>query len=665
MELIYANDNCTGCNKCVRDCPVLIANVATDAGKVTVDSEKCIACGACFDACEHNAREYQDDTKSFFTALEAGKKISVILAPAFLANYPHEYKKVLGYLKKKGVNHIYSVSFGADITTWGYLKYITEHQFLGGISQPCPAVVNYVEKYIPELLPKMMPIHSPMMCMAIYIKKYLKCDDELAFISPCIAKKTEITDPNCYGYVKYNVTFKKLFETIGNKYQGCKEYEDELEYGMGALYPMPGGLRENVEHFLGKEQVVRQVEGEKEAYRYLHEYLERIKKNKRQPFMVDILNCSKGCIYGTATELERNTDDVMLTLSDMRNKTANAGADAKRGLFGKKTKNGSPWDESVPEKDRLVNLMKAFEDLDINDFVRKYTNKSVEIKEPAEHEMQEIFASMNKTDAASQKMNCESCGYSSCRNMARAIYNGVNVKENCVHYVKSVAENEKEKIQIAILDIEMPGINGIQAAERIREKDKKCCIIFLTAFDEFAYAKKAITVRALDYLLKPWDEKELMLVLEEAMRMAGEEKDFQKEKTEEVSEEEKRDDPEELAEDDAGENLRMNKVTEIIRDYIRENYMYDLSVQDLADKMNYSEPYFCRLFKQSFGQNFTAYLTEYRVSMAKKMLEEPTVNIKDIGKSVGYEDSNYFTKVFRRITGQSPSEYRNTVFREK
>ena len=137
--------------------------------------------------------------------------------------------------------------------------------------------------------------------------------------------------------------------------------------------------------------------------------------------MVDILNCSKGCIYGTATELERNTDDVMLTLSDMRNKTANAGADAKRGLFGKKTKNGSPWDESVPEKDRLVNLMKAFEDLDINDFVRKYTNKSVEIKEPAEHEMQEIFASMNKTDAASQKMNCESCGYSSCRNMARAI----------------------------------------------------------------------------------------------------------------------------------------------------------------------------------------------------------------------------------------------------
>ena len=47
------------------------------------------------------------------------------------------------------------------------------------------------------------------------------------------------------------------------------------------------------------------------------------------------------------------------------------------------------------------------------------------------------------------------------------------------------------------------------------------------------------------------------------------------------------------------------------------------------------------------------------------MLEQPTVNVKDVGKNVGYEDSNYFTKVFRRITGQSPTEYRNTVFREK
>lgn len=438
MELVYTNDSCTGCNKCVRECPVLTANVATEIGKVMVDGDKCIACGACFDACPHAARDFYDDTERFFADLAAGKKISVIVAPAFLANYPQEYTRILGYLKQKGVNHVCSVSFGADITTWGYLKYITEHNFVGGISQPCPAVVNYVEKYIPELIPRMVPIHSPMMCTAIYMKKYMNVTDEIAFISPCIAKKAEITDPDCGGYVSYNVTFEKLMKKIGDDYRNCQPYTDELEYGLGSLYPMPGGLRENVEHFLGREQVVRQVEGEHEAYEYLRKYAARIKEQKDLPFMVDILNCSKGCIYGTATEPERNTDDVMLTLARMRNPSVSESG--KKGLKVKKTK--SPWDKSLSEKERLANLMKAFAGLNIEDFKRNYHNHAVEIREPNAQQEAEIYASMNKNGYEEQHRDCESCGYETCKDMVRAIVNNVNVRENCVHYVRSVAEDE-------------------------------------------------------------------------------------------------------------------------------------------------------------------------------------------------------------------------------
>lgn len=441
MELIYTNDSCTGCNKCVRECPVLTANVATETGKVSVDSDKCIACGSCFDACPHNARDYYDDTERFFADLARGEDISVIVAPAFLANYPEEYTRVLGYLKAKGVKHICSVSFGADITTWGYLKYITEHNFVGGISQPCPAVVRYVEMYVPELLPMMMPIHSPMMCMAIYMKKYMNVSDKLAFISPCIAKKNEITDSNCKDFVSYNVTFEKLMKKIGDDYKNCQPYTDELEYGLGSLYPMPGGLRENVEHFLGREQVVRQVEGEHEAYRYLKDYMERVKGHKELPFMVDILNCSKGCIYGTATEPERNTDDVMLTLAKMRD----AGEHEKKSHRHKKSK--SPWAMDLAPEERLANLMKAFSGLNIEDFKRTYSNRKVEIMEPDAGKIDEIYSSMNKTDQVEQNRNCESCGYSTCKDMVRAIYNNVNVRENCVHYVRSVAEGEMQTLR--------------------------------------------------------------------------------------------------------------------------------------------------------------------------------------------------------------------------
>ncbi len=462
--LIYTNENCTGCNKCVRVCPTLVSNIAQE-GKIYVNHESCVACGACLEACGHDARAYYDDTEQFFSDLKAGKKLSVIIAPAFLANYPKEYKRVLGYLKSLGVNHIYSVSFGADITTWGYLKYITENHFIGGISQPCPAIVEYVEKYIPELLSRVMPVQSPMMCMAIYIKKYLKISDDLAFISPCIAKKIEISDKNNHGYVKYNVTFLKLMQHIGKNYTNSPEYTDELEYGLGSLYPMPGGLRENVEHFLGKGQVVRQVEGEKEAYRYLDGYLKRVKNKAELPLMVDVLNCSKGCIYGPATDPAKHTDDVLLTLCKMRD--ADHAQTQGKGIFHKKNK--SPWVKQGTPKERLANLMEAFKELNLSDFIRTYdTSKALKVKEPSEQELQSIYESMLKTTQLKQNINCGACGYDTCKDMAYAVYNKVNAKENCIHYIKELAENESQKLEKVNKEQSMEHENRMHKIDAIR-----------------------------------------------------------------------------------------------------------------------------------------------------------------------------------------------------
>ena len=124
--------------------------------------------------------------------------------------------------------------------------------------------------------------------------------------------------------------------------------------------------------------------------------------------------------------------------------------------------------------------------------------------------------------------------------------------------------------------------------------------------------------------------------------------------------------PKEGQEED-GEELgfgRQQKVMQILEEYIQSHYMYDISMQDVAQTMNYSEAYFSKLFKQCFQKNFTAYLTEFRVNEAKRQLRQPTINVKDVGKAVGYADSNYFTKVFRRITGMSPTEYRLSVFQD-
>lgn len=226
-----------------------------------------------------------------------------------------------------------------------------------------------------------------------------------------------------------------------------------------------------------------------------------------------------------------------------------------------------------------------------------------------------------------------------------------NFEGQCDIYIacngrESIALAQEKQVQIAILDIEMPGVNGLQAAEIIRKNNPECSIVFLTAFDDFGYAKKAISIHALDYILKPFGEDELLAVVEEAMRLAD------KEGKEPVQEEA----PTEYSDDAAP--VRLTLIAENMKAYVRNHYARDISLQDAAKTMNYSDAYFCKLFKQCFDKNFTTYLTEFRIEEAKRLLEQPISNMKEIGDAVGYSDANYFAKVFKRVVGCTPSEYR-------
>lgn len=235
----------------------------------------------------------------------------------------------------------------------------------------------------------------------------------------------------------------------------------------------------------------------------------------------------------------------------------------------------------------------------------------------------------------------------------------------------------REEIQIVILDISMPGMNGIEAAEAIRTKSLDCCLIFLTAYDRFEYAKKAVSVRAMEYLLKPYSQREVLAVVEEALRLTEEQDRWRSLRRQmelgaqagKTAEREEKQEREPLREAPGGEKEpfsvnRLSLMADMIQEYIRKNYMREISMSDGARAVNYSEPYFCKMFKQQFGQNFTSYVAEYRIGEAKKLLVQPNVNVKEVGERVGYPDSNYFTKVFKRMTGESPSEYRSHILKE-
>ena len=204
--------------------------------------------------------------------------------------------------------------------------------------------------------------------------------------------------------------------------------------------------------------------------------------------------------------------------------------------------------------------------------------------------------------------------------------------------------------QVAILDIEMPGVSGLEAARQIRESGHPCMILFLTAFDKFSYAREAITLRALDYLLKPCQEQELILTVEEALHLydrLGTNPDafLRGDSIEGAGEEELAD-------------RRMGQIRENIERYIREHYNTEISMQSVAKAMNYSDAYFCKLFKQCFKVNFSAWLNEYRIDRAREMLQNTRLSVREVSTACGYSDANYFARVFKRITGKTPSEYR-------
>lgn len=415
--IITDESKCIGCNKCIFACPVFSANVSIikdGVSKTHVDESKCIMCGRCLDVCSHNARDYRDDTERFMKDLSKGMKINIIAAPAVKTNFS-EYKKLAGYLCSQGNAEIYDVSLGADITTWAYLKAIKTKGLDSIISQPCPAIVNYVQKYRQDLISKLAPIHSPMMCTAVYLRKYKKIEGAICFLSPCIAKISEINDTNTHGLVEYNVTFKKLYDYLKansidlNAYTG-KEFSGQA-LGLGDIYSIPGGLKDNVYHNK-PDAWVKQVEGTELAYAYLEEYSKRLKEGMKLPVLVDILSCMHGCNMGSGTEKKADLTDIELTMHNL--KIENRGK-----LKSKPNKLAAYFDK----------LLK------LEDFERAYSPEvQKDIGQPGEEETETIYNRLLKYTEESRKRNCNACGYGSCSMMVKAIYNGYNHIENCIDY---------------------------------------------------------------------------------------------------------------------------------------------------------------------------------------------------------------------------------------
>ena len=452
---------CVGCNRCIRVCPIEGANhVFSEEGqiKVSINSDKCIACGFCLETCRHKVRDYGDDMIRFIEDLKRGDAISIMAAPALYVN-PNG-GRLLAWLKQMGVRKVYDVSIGADICTWAHIRLIQENTQKSVITQPCPAIVDYILKYKPEIIKYLSPVHSPMLCTAIYMQKYDKITDNIAALSPCIAKAHEF---EATGKIKYNITFKRLFEYVrdhGIELPANPIGFDHEEAAFGRLYSMPGGLKENLQFYFGKELRVDQAEGHGVVYEAIDAFA--VEREHNLPAIFDVLNCGEGCNLGTAVEHDVSRFETH-TAMDIGRKAVLSNYD--------------------PE--RFEQLLSYYDDtLTRSDFKRIYRSTPVHTKVITEAQIENGFKIMNKSTERQRTFDCGACGCDTCRDMAKSIVAGDNIAGNCIQMLN-------EEI-VGVLDIATSNVGSasllLEDIQNIKHKSaqiSECMATLNEGFNKF------------------------------------------------------------------------------------------------------------------------------------------------------------------------------------
>jgi len=203
---------------------------------------------------------------------------------------------------------------------------------------------------------------------------------------------------------------------------------------------------------------------------------------------------------------------------------------------------------------------------------------------------------------------------------------------------------KRYKPDIVITDVQMPKMDGIEMIESVKESSDARFII-LSAYSEFDYARSALRLGVCDYLLKPFRDAELIAAVKKAKNDCSsdaaapiEEEFFNK------------------------YNLKKgtkSKYIEQAQDYVAEHFKEDITIGEVADYLGLSEGYLSRLFKKHTDYTFVDYLTYYRINMAIKLLKDCRLKVYEVAEQVGYTDATYFSTLFKKLVGVTPSEFQD------
>lgn len=429
--LEFKKVNCKDCYKCVRYCPVKSIRVKDHAASILAG--ECILCGNCTIVCPQHAKEDINDVPMIKVLMSKHETVIAIVAPSFAAYFNISFETMKSTLKKLGFADVFEVSEGAHVVKNEYERLVAENPDQTWITSSCASVNYYIKRHRPEAAKYLLPVLTPMKALAKILRERYP-EAKFVFIGPCLSKKGEAFE-NGSG-VSAVLLFEELEDWLAE--ENIVVHEDESfrnQPRLSRLFPMSGGILATMKQEPGINYLpISGFDGVKQT-------IEDVIDGKLPHCFIEMNFCKGGCVGGPSFRRKE--------LGTLR------GAVKTRQAAGT-----TIYDEdySVPET---------------LDYSTTFQTKRVFRLEPTKAQIEAVLRQMDKF-SPEDELNCGMCGYSTCREKARAVLFGKAEIDMCMPYIRKRAENYAGKI----IDSVPSGILAIDMSLNISQANPAACDIF-------------------------------------------------------------------------------------------------------------------------------------------------------------------------------------------